>query len=121
MQPFTQNSPREKTMASLALAVNMLLVSFWEFSTSSTKTFFPMRNQLATDESRLRIVDLANRIGRGPDFAARAHCHAVRHHEVNELGDTGILCSRTIIHGDDYLGDVLNEAILLGGKEKRLI
>ena len=29
MQPFTQNSPREKTMASLALAVNMLLVSFW--------------------------------------------------------------------------------------------
>ena len=75
----------------------------------------------AADELYLRIVTLTDRIGRGPYLPARAHGHAVRHHEVNELGDTGFLGPRTVIRGDNHLGHVLDESVLLRGKEKQLV
>src|SRR5262249_37106569 len=53
--------------------------------------------------------------------ARSSHRNTVRHHEVNELGNTRLPGPRRLIFWNDHLGDVLHHLIVLRRKKQRFV
>ena len=73
------------------------------------------------EKSVLRLVARFNRVLGRANVARAADGHAIRDHEVDELGDARLLGSGRVIFRNDHLGEMLDHPVLLRRKKQGLV
>ena len=73
------------------------------------------------EKSVLRFLSRFNRVFGRANIARCADRHSIGDHEVDELGHARSFGSRSVVFGNDHLGEVLDHPVVLRRKKQWLV
>ena len=75
----------------------------------------------ARNKLHLRLLALANCVRGRSHLTVRADSDTIRHHEIDEFGNSGFFGTGSVIGRNNHLGEALDQPVLIRCKEQRFV